>query len=116
MHKAYHQVFRNHGSAGIDGMRVTDLLPYVREHRGEVIVALKQGSYQVQPILGVNIPKSNGKEAPTKIDAGGRRLLPVPEIAEVLAHGDATDYGQLEPVPSAFYDDLDDPRVARQAA
>ena len=44
------------------------------------------------------------------------RLLPVAEIAEVLSAGDATDYGQLEPVPSAFYDDLDDPRVARQAA
>jgi Protein of unknown function (DUF2726) len=62
------------------------------------------------------IPKSEGKEAPAKIDAGGRRLLPVADIAEILAHGDATDYGQLEPVPSAFYDDLDDPRVARQAA
>ena len=62
------------------------------------------------------IPKSDAAEAPAKIDAGGRRLLPVAEIAEVLAHGDATDYGQLEPVPSAFYDDLDDPRVARQAA
>jgi Protein of unknown function (DUF2726) len=62
------------------------------------------------------IPKSEGKEAPTRIDANGRRLLPVPDIAEVLSHGDATDYGQLEPVPSAFYDDLDDPRVARQAA
>jgi Protein of unknown function (DUF2726) len=62
------------------------------------------------------IPKSEAREAPAKIDAGGRRLLPVPEIAEVLAQGDATDYGQLEPVPSAFYDDLDDPRVARQAA
>jgi hypothetical protein len=62
------------------------------------------------------IPKKSAKEAPTKMDAGGRRLLPVPEIAEVLAEGDATDYGQLEPVPSAFYDDLDDPRMARQAA
>jgi hypothetical protein len=62
------------------------------------------------------IPKSEAKDAPTKIDAGGRRLLPVAEIAEVLAHGDTTDYGQLEPVPSAFYDELDDPRVARQAA
>jgi Protein of unknown function (DUF2726) len=62
------------------------------------------------------IPKSEGKEAPAKIDAGGRRLLPVAEISEVLSAGDATDYGQLEPVPSAFYDDLDDPRVARQAA
>ncbi len=62
------------------------------------------------------IPKSEGKEAPARIDAGGRRLLPVADIAEVLSAGDATDYGQLEPVPSAFYDDLDDPRVARQAA
>jgi Protein of unknown function (DUF2726) len=62
------------------------------------------------------IPKSEVKDAPPKIDAGGRRLLPVPEMAEVLAAGDATDYGQLEPVPSAFYDDLDDPRMARQAA
>jgi hypothetical protein len=62
------------------------------------------------------IPKGDIKEVPGKIDAGGRRLLPVAEIAEVLSAGDATDYGQLEPVPSAFYDDLDDPRIARQAA
>jgi hypothetical protein len=62
------------------------------------------------------IPKGEGKDAPARIDAGGRRLLPVADIAEVLSAGDATDYGQLEPVPSAFYDDLDDPRVARQAA
>lgn len=65
---------------------------------------------------GLFIPKNATQDAQQKIDAGGRRLLPVPEIAEVLADGDATDYGQLEPVPSAFYDDLDDPRVARQAA
>jgi hypothetical protein len=61
------------------------------------------------------IPKKD-RESPAKMDAGGRRLLPVPDIAEVLADGDATDYGQLEPVPSAFYDDLDDPRIQRQAA
>jgi hypothetical protein len=62
------------------------------------------------------IPKRQAKEAPSRIDAGGRRLLPVPDIAEVLADGDATDYGQLEPVPSAFYDDLDEPRIERRAA
>jgi hypothetical protein len=56
------------------------------------------------------------KDEAARIDAVGRRLLPVPDIAEVLADGDATDYGQLEPVPSAYYDDLDDPRMARQAA
>jgi hypothetical protein len=62
------------------------------------------------------IPKKDAAEGPEPMDAAGRRLLPVPDIAEVLAHGDATDYGQLEPVPSAYYDDLDDPRMARQAA
>lgn len=62
------------------------------------------------------IPKKEAApEAPARIDAVGRRLLPVPDIAEVLADGDATDYGQLEPVPSAFYDDLDDPRMAKAA-
>jgi hypothetical protein len=61
-------------------------------------------------------PKAAKAEAPAKVDAAGRRLLPVPDIEEVLAAGDATDYGQLEPVPSAFYDDLDEPRAARAAA
>ena len=49
------------------------------------------------------------------VTRGGRALLPVAEIQEMLADGDATDYGQLEPVPSGFFDDLD-PRLARQAA
>ncbi len=45
------------------------------------------------------------KEAPAKVDPSGRRLIPVAEIQEILADGDATDYGQLEPVPSGFYED-----------
>lgn len=50
--------------------------------------------------------------APTEEDAqigpGGRRMLPVPEIQEVLTQGDAMDYHQgLEPVASGFFDDLD---------
>lgn len=49
------------------------------------------------------------------VTPGGRALLPVAEIQELLADGDATDYGQLEPVPSGFFDDLD-PRMGRQAA
>ena len=49
------------------------------------------------------------------VTAGGRTLLPVAEIQEVLADGDTTDYGQLEPVPSGFFED-EDPRLARQAA
>jgi Protein of unknown function (DUF2726) len=61
------------------------------------------------------IPKAESKQEAPKVDAAGRRLIPVPDIAEVLSHGDATDYGQLEPVPSAFYDDLDEPGARRAA-
>lgn len=49
------------------------------------------------------------------VTAGGRTLLPVAEIQELLADGDTTDYGQLEPVPSGFFED-EDPRLARRAA
>ncbi|MDH4060726.1 MAG: DUF2726 domain-containing protein [Aquincola sp.] len=59
---------------------------------------------------------AGAKEQEAHIDARGKRLIPVPEIAEVLAEGDTTDYGQLEPVPSAFYDDEDDlPHQRRMA-
>jgi len=54
-------------------------------------------------------------EEVTAVTRGGRALLPVAEIQELLADGDATDYGQLEPVPSGFFDD-EDPRQTRRAA
>lgn len=54
-------------------------------------------------------------EAQAPVSPGGRTLLPVAEIQELLAEGDTTDYGQLEPVPSGFFEDLD-PRLSRQAA
>ena len=49
------------------------------------------------------------------VTPGGRALIPVAEIQELLAEGDTTDYGQLEPVPSGFFED-EDPRLARRAA
>ena len=49
------------------------------------------------------------------VTPGGRALIPVAEIQELLAKGDTTDYGQLEPVPSGFFED-EDPRLARRAA
>ena len=62
------------------------------------------------------LPKATGSATEeVAITRGGRALLPVADIQEMLADGDATDYGQLEPVPSGFFDDLD-PRLARQAA
>jgi hypothetical protein len=62
------------------------------------------------------LPKSASKEEEARFDAGGKRILPVADIQEFLAAGDATDYGQLEPVPSGFYDEQEELRSARRAA
>lgn len=62
------------------------------------------------------LPKpASPAEHEVAVTRGGRTLLPVADIHELLADGDATDYGQLEPVPSGFFED-EDPRLARHAA
>lgn len=55
--------------------------------------------------------KSKG-DAPAEdaagIDLGGRHMIPVPEIQELLMEGDELAYNHLnEPVSSGFFDDLD---------
>lgn len=72
MHLAYQHVLKNKGSAGVDGMRLTELTTYVEKHRDEIAMALYKGRYKVQPILGVTIPKSNGKT----------RLLGIPTVVD----------------------------------
>jgi len=72
MQKAYLHVLKNKGSAGVDGMQLKALRTYVKKHRDEIALALYQGKYKVQPILGASIPKSNGKT----------RLLGIPTVVE----------------------------------
>ena len=60
-------------------------------------------------------PKTSATDEQAAVAPGGRTLIPVAEIQELLADGDATDYGQLEPVPSGFFED-EDPRLTRRAA
>ena len=72
MQKAYQHVKQNKGSAGVDGMGIAALTTYVKQHRDEIAMALYKGTYKVQPILGVEIPKSNGKV----------RLLGIPTVVD----------------------------------
>jgi RNA-directed DNA polymerase len=65
---AYEQVVRNKGSAGVDGIGIDDLKPYLQEHWGRLKEALEAGTYQPKAVLGVKIPKRNG----------GERLLGIP--------------------------------------
>ena len=54
-------------------------------------------------------------DAESRVDTAGRRVIPVPDMQELLSDGDHTDYGQLEPVPSGFYEDADAAQSRRAA-
>lgn len=72
MQHALKQVVKNKGSSGVDGMEVSALISYAKSHRDEIALALYRDKYLPQPILGVTIPKSNGKS----------RLLGVPTVKD----------------------------------
>jgi len=72
--RAYRQVMSNKGSAGVDGMPVKELYKFLSENRERIETEICQGKYQPQAILGVEIPKSNGKT----------RLLGIPTVTDRL--------------------------------
>jgi len=72
MHLAYKQVLANKGSAGVDGMQVSELKQHIRQEREAIVLSIIKGTYLPQPILGVNIPKGNGKT----------RLLGIPTVTD----------------------------------
>lgn len=74
LQKALRQVKVNKGNAGVDGRKVSELMEYFREHKTVLLKSLKEMDYQAQPILGVEIPKGNGKT----------RLLGVPTVTDRL--------------------------------
>lgn len=72
LYKAYRQVVRNKGSAGVDGMKVSELFSYLESYRDRIATSILNHTYVPKPIKGVEIPKSNGKT----------RLLGVPTVVE----------------------------------
>jgi retron-type reverse transcriptase len=72
MLKAYHQVLSNKGAAGVDGRGVKALSAHLKENGQQIVESVRAGSYLPQPILGVEIPKANGK----------KRLLGIPTVSE----------------------------------
>jgi len=72
MRLACSHVVSNKGSAGVDGMQVNELTVYVRLNRDQNATALLNRKYSPQPVLGVSIPKSNGKT----------RMLGIPTVTD----------------------------------
>lgn len=72
LYKAYRKVVSNKGSAGVDGMRVTELPSFREENGVKLMTSILNRKYIPNAIKGVEIPKSNGKT----------RLLGVPTVVD----------------------------------
>jgi group II intron reverse transcriptase/maturase len=72
MFDAMERVVRNRGSAGIDGMTVEELEPYLIKHYRELWMSIRGGWYKPEPVKRVEIPKPDG----------GKRLLGVPTVID----------------------------------
>ena len=72
LNEAYLQVYGNKGAGGIDDVQVTELKSILQTTGQRLNKQIERGSYQVSPIKGVEIPKSNGKT----------RLLGIPTVVD----------------------------------
>ena len=84
LNRAYKQVKRNKGAGGIDGMQVDELLPFLRDHKNELLQSLRDGKYRPKSVRRVEIPKENGKIRKLGIPTVVDRLVQQ-AIAQVLS-------------------------------
>jgi len=73
--RAYRRVRSNKGKPGVDGMTVHELADWLRENHAALTASLLDGTYQPQPVRGVQIPKPGG----------GQRQLGIPVVVDRLA-------------------------------
>lgn len=74
LNRAYRRVKANKGAPGVDGMTVDELGEWLGQHKEQLLAALLDGSYQPQPVRGVEIPKPGG----------GMRQLGIPTVVDRL--------------------------------
>ena len=72
--RAMYKVQKNHGSAGVDYMPVCKLSELMSIDKEVLTEEVRTGRYLPQVILGVEIPKGNGKT----------RLLGIPTVSDRL--------------------------------
>jgi RNA-directed DNA polymerase len=74
LNQAYRRVKANKGAPGVDGMTIDELPAWFAAHKQEFLAALQDGSYEPQPVRGVQIPKPGG----------GVRQLGIPTVIDRL--------------------------------
>lgn len=73
--KAYKQVYRNKGSAGIDGITVKELGEYLYLNKEDIKNQIRNRKYKPLPIKRAYIPKENGKKRPLGIPTVTDRVI-----------------------------------------
>ena len=94
LNRAYKRVRANHGAPGIDGMTVEDALPWLREHREELLGSIRLGKYKPQPVRRKEIPKPDG----------GVRKLGIPTVIDRIIQQAIAQ--QLVPIYEPLFSDL----------
>jgi|SRR6516165_56532 RNA-directed DNA polymerase len=72
LNQAYRRVKANKGVPGVDGMTIDELPTWFAAHEQELLAALRNGTYEPQPLRGVQIPKPGG----------GVRQLGIPTVID----------------------------------
>jgi RNA-directed DNA polymerase len=74
LNAAYKRVKANKGAPGVDGLTIDDMRDWIARHKQGLLDSLLDGSYQPQPVRGVQIPKPGG----------GVRQLGIPTVIDRL--------------------------------
>lgn len=72
MNNAYKRVKSNKGSHGVDGMKVDELLSYLKQHGKTLITSILEGTYRPKPVRRIEMKKPEG----------GIRLLGIPTVVD----------------------------------
>lgn len=72
LNNAFKRVVKNGGSAGVDGMKTTELLDYLKKEKEGLLESLRNGEYEPKPVKRVEIPKPGG----------GIRQLGIPTVLD----------------------------------
>ena len=75
LNRAFKRVKSNKGAHGIDGMKVDELLQYLKETGSQLRQSILDGKYRPNPVRRVEIPKEDGKK---------KRKLGIPTVVDRL--------------------------------
>ena len=93
LNRAYKQVKGNHGAPGIDGMTVEQALPWLQEHRADLLQSIREGKYTPTPVRRKEIPKPDG----------GVRKLGIPTVVDRIIQQAIAQ--QMQPIFEPLFSD-----------